>query len=89
MKHAPIVTGHAAGATTALVYTICRLLVGLFPEWMFSLGQSWFHGIELQKISNWNLTTENFITGLVSATVSAWLIGFLFAKFYNMFLGKK
>jgi len=89
MKHDPIVTGHAAGATTAVVYTICRLLVGLFPDWMFSMGQSWFHGIELQNLGSWNLTTGNFVTGLISASVSAWLVGFLFAKSYNMFLAKK
>ena len=89
MKHDPIVTGHAAGATTAVVYAVCRLLVGLFPDWMFALAQAWFHGIELQKISGWNLTTENFFLGIFSASVSAWLVGFLFAKTYNMFLAKK
>lgn len=89
MKHNPVSTAHAAGATTAVVYAVCRLLVGLFPDWMFFLGQSWFHGIELQKLGVWNLTTENFIFGLVSASVSAWLVGYLFASFYNYFLGKK
>jgi hypothetical protein len=89
MKHNPVSTAHAAGATTGVVFIACRLLVGLFPGWMFSLGQSWFHGIELQKVSNWDLTTGNFFFGLVSAIVSAWLVGYLFAQFYNFFLGKK
>lgn len=89
MKHYPVSTANAAGATTAVIYIACRLLVGLFPDWMFAMGQSWFHGIELQKLGTWNLTTSNFITGLVSASVFAWLTGYLFAWFYNMFLGKK
>jgi len=56
---------------------------------MFSLGQSWFHGIALQKFGTADLITGNFFSGLVSATVSAWLVGYLFAYFYNFFLGKK
>lgn len=89
MKKDPIATGHAAAATTAVVYLVCRVLVGLFPDWMFSVGQSWFHGIELQKLGSWNLTLGNFIFGFLSASVSAWLVGFLFAQFYNLFLSKK
>ena len=87
MKHNPVSTAHAAGATTAVVFIACRLLVGLFPDWMFSMGQSWFHGVQLQKLGT--LATGNFFSGLVSATVSAWLVGYLFAKLYNFFLGKK
>ncbi|OGD73632.1 hypothetical protein A3K29_05950 [Candidatus Collierbacteria bacterium RIFOXYB2_FULL_46_14] len=89
MKHDPIVTGHAAGATTAIVYTVCRLLVGLFPDWMYSMGQSWFHGIALQKLENTNLTLGSFFSGFISVTISAWLVGFLFASMYNSFLTKK
>jgi len=89
MKHHPVSTAHAAGATTAVVFVACRFLVGLFPDWMFAIGQSWFHGIALQKLGTADLVTGNFFSGLVSATVSAWLVGYLFAYFYNFFLGKK
>jgi hypothetical protein len=89
MKHDPISTAHAAGATTAIVYVVCRFLVGLFPDGMFNLAQSWLHGIELQRLSSWNPTTGNFLLGLITASVFAWLTGYLFANLYNLLLGKK
>lgn len=89
MKHDSMATANAAGLVTVAVYFVCRLLVGLFPDLSFAVAQSWFHGIELQKLSSWNLTTENFVLGIVSATITAWLIGWCFAHCYNMFLKKK
>lgn len=79
---------NAASTTTAVVYIVCRVLVGLFPDWSFIVAQSWFHGIELTKLSTWNLTMGNFILGLVTATIGAWLVSYLFVKIYNYFLKK-
>lgn len=82
-------TANAAGVTTAILYVVCRVLVGLFPDAFFSVAQSWFHGIELTKLGSWNLTTGMFILGIVSASIAAWLVGYLFARLYNYFLPKK
>lgn len=89
MKHESVVTANAAATTTAIVFVACRLLVGLFPYAFFTIAQSWFHGIQLSKLDTWNLTTSSFILGLVSATVTAWIIGYVFAYTYNWFLKKK
>lgn len=86
MKHNPMVTANAAAATTAVVYVVCRFLVGLFPELSMNIAKSWFHRIDISKISAWNLSAESFVLGIVSATVSAWLVGYLFARLYNYFL---
>lgn len=86
MKHSPITTANAVGTTTAIVYIICRLLFGLFPEISMNIAKSWFHGIDISKISGWNLSFSSFVLGIVSATITAWLIGYLFAKLYNYFL---
>lgn len=86
MKHNPITTANAVAVTTAIVYVVCRFLVGLFPEISMNVARSWFHGIDISKISAWNLSTESFFLGIISATVFAWLIGYLFAKLYNYFL---
>lgn len=85
MKHNPITTANAVGATTAIIFVVCRIGVGLFPDLSFTLAQSWFHGIELTKLGSWNLTAESFVLGLVSATIGAWLVGYLFANLYNLF----
>lgn len=88
MKHNPIGTANATAVTTAVVYIICRMLVGLFPKISMNVAQSWFHGIDISKISAWNLSTESFILGIISATIFAWLVGYLFANLYNYFSKK-
>ena len=89
MKHEPIVTANAVAATTAIVYVFCRILVGLFPDLFFTIAQSWFHGIALSKLDSWNLTTGSFILGIVSSTITACIVGYIFANIYNYFLKAK
>lgn len=84
----PMATANAAGATTAIVFVACRLLVGIFPGFMFTVGQSWLHGIALTQYNSWNLTISGFVLGLVSSSVFAWLVGYLFAVIYNTFIEK-
>ncbi len=76
---------NALAVTTAIVYVLCRVLVGLFPDISFALAQSWFHGIELSKSSAWNLTFGSFIIGVISSTITAWVIGYIFIKVYRLF----
>lgn len=88
MKHIPLVTANAVAATTAIVFVVCRILVGLLPDFMFAIGQSWLHGIALTQLGTWNLSTSTFVLGLISSTIFAWIIGYLFAILYNAFLKK-
>ncbi len=78
-------TANAAATTVGIIYVVCRLLVGLFPDLMMSIAQSWFHGLTL---GSWNLESGSFIIGLISAVVSAWIVGYLFAISYNSFAKK-
>lgn len=71
--------------TTAIIYVLCRILVGLFPDASFAVAQSWFHGIELSKLGAWNLTLSAFILGIISSTITAWVVGFIFVKVYRFF----
>lgn len=86
MKQQPYVLANALAGTTAIVFVVCRVLVALFPDAFFAIAQSWFHGIELSQLGSGNLTMPSFILGLISATVTAWLIGYLFARIYKLFL---
>ena len=70
--------------TTAIVFILCRVLVGLFPDASFAIAQSWFHGIEISKLGVWNLTMQSFVLGLVSATITAWIVGYIFTKTYKL-----
>ena len=82
-------TAHASAVTVAILYVVCRLLVGLFPKLMMTIAQSWFHMVGLSNEAAWNLSLESFILGLLSTTVSAWIVGYFFAVNYNFFLKKK
>lgn len=86
MKHNPVATANAVGITTAIVFVLCRILVGLFPDLSFAIAQSWLHGIQLTKLETWNLTFSSFLLGLVSSAITAWIIGYIFAKVYNSFI---
>jgi hypothetical protein len=59
----PMAAANAAGVTTAGIFVACRLLVGILPDFMFTVGQSWFHGIQLTQMGTWNLTMSAFILG--------------------------
>lgn len=85
MKHNPKATANAVGVTTAIVFVVCRILIGLFPDLSFAIAQSWFHGIALSKLDTFSLTFSSFVLGLISSTTTAWVIGYIFAKVYNSF----
>lgn len=76
---------NALAVTTAIIYVLCRVLVGLFHNVSFAIAQSWFHGIELGKAGAWNLTMSSFVLGIISSTITAWIVGYLFIKVYRLF----
>lgn len=73
---------NALAVTTAIVFIVCRILVGIFPDISFAIAKSWFHGIEVSN--NWDLTMSAFVLGLISSTISAWIIGYIFVKVYTL-----
>ena len=78
MKHNPTATANTLAITGGIFYIVCRLLVGLFPDLMYAIAQSWFHGISMPKSGSWNLSLESFFIGLVSFTAFAWVTGYIF-----------
>lgn len=89
-KKNPMALANAAGMTTAIVYVVCRGAFIVAPDLSLAIARSWFHGIDIGKIAAVNLSSESFVLGIVSTVISAWLVGYLFATTYNMFLkGKK
>lgn len=81
-------TANALAVTVGVIYVFCAVLVTLLPDVSMAVAQSWFHGIDLARISSWNITVGSFIMGLVSSVVAAWAVGYLFAYMYNMFAKK-
>jgi len=81
----PHPVGLAAGLTAGIAYTICAATVALWPTQTLGFFASWFHGIDLTKIVGLvQLTFGNFIVGLIGIVLSLYIIGFVYALFYNM-----
>ena len=89
MKHLPISTANATAATVSLVYVVCAIGVLLFPDISMTVARSWFHGIDISKIA---LSTQtnlgSLLLGFITAIAGRWLLGYIFANFYNYFLKK-
>lgn len=85
-SHEPMATANAVAVTTAIVFVACRLLVGAIPGFMYMVGRSWIHTVEWQMRAPGG--PDQFLLGLVTATVFAWLVGYLFATLYTMFSKK-
>ena len=83
MKNNTFVIANTLAVTTGIFFVACRLLVGLFPDLMFSIAQSWFHDIVLTKATTLDLTIETLVLGLVSSMGTSWIVGFLFSTVYG------
>lgn len=89
MKKDSITTANALAATTIVVYTACALFFVLAPDLSMAIAKTWFHGIDIGLINARTGTLSSFILGLVSAAISSWLVGYVFALFYNSFAKKR
>lgn len=78
MKNQMYALPNALAVTTAIIFVLCRILVGLFPAASFAVAQSWFHGVALSRMPAWNLTAQSFVFGLVSSAITAWIVGYIF-----------
>lgn len=88
MKHNPLTTANAAAVTTAGVFVVCRMAFVVAPDLVLSIAQTWFHGIDISRISALNLSVESFILGIITTTAGAWVVGYVFAQLYNNFAKK-
>lgn len=89
MKHLPMSTANATAATVAIVYIVCAVSVLLFPDITMTIARSWFHGIDISKLTLSTQTNpSSLVLGFLTATGSGWLLGYVFAGFYNMFAAR-
>lgn len=89
MKHLPMASANATAATVAVVYIVCALSVLLYPDISMTIARSWFHGIDISKITlSAQTNPSSLVFGFITATGGGWLLGYLFASFYNYFLKK-
>ncbi len=89
MKKNSMATANAFAATIIVVYVTCALFFVLAPDVSMAITKTWFHGIDISLINGRTNTINSFVLGLVSAAISSWLVGYIFALFYTSFAKKK
>ncbi len=81
----PCRVGSATALTAAIISIVCATAVYLFPDGTINFANSWTHGLDLTVLKStkpWTL--GGLVYGLVSVTVTGFLIGVLFAYCYNL-----
>lgn len=77
---------NASAIIVGILYVVCVGLTVVAPDFLISLGNSWFHAIDLAKIQGVDVTFGSFLFGLVSIVIVAWAADYLFAVMYNSFI---
>ncbi|MDO8658920.1 MAG: DUF5676 family membrane protein [Candidatus Levybacteria bacterium] len=68
------------------LYVICRILTLLAPDFLFSIGQSWFHTFSLNASKTATpLDFGTFLIGGVTFGIFVWLTSYAGANLYNKF----
>ena len=68
-----------------IFYSLCALVVIYFPDLAMGIAQTWFHGIDIALIQNFEITLASFVSGIITTMLAAWVAGYLLAGFYNYF----
>lgn len=74
---------NAAAVVSIVWYFGCAILFTLAPDLSTRISQSWFHFIDLTKISGATTNTSSLVLGVVSLAIVAWLTAYAFAWVYN------
>lgn len=78
------ILAHAAATVAGAGYIICRLISAVAPNVLFSIGQSWFHTVNLESVRvTSSMPTGMFILGLVSSIAVTWIAAYAIAELYN------
>ena len=73
-----------------IYYAACYILALMAPQFFLNVTALWFHMIDIEKIAR--ATTINpteFILGLVTFVVNAWLFGYILGWSISLFNRKK
>ena len=70
-------------------YLLCVLGTIIFPEFLMTLFNSWFHGVDISVLrpadGNWVFGTGNLLLGLLTFPVAGWITGYFIASLYNRY----
>jgi uncharacterized protein DUF5676 len=78
------VLAHAVATVVGVGYILCRLIAAVAPGFLFNVGQSWFHTVNLEPLrTTGSMSTGMFLLGLVTLVVVSWVAAFATAELYR------
>ena len=76
--------GHAVATVVGVGYILCRLIAAVAPGFLFNVGQSWFHTVNLEPLrTTGSMSMGMFGLGLVASVVVSWVAAFATAELYR------
>ena len=79
----PLKVGFALGIVFAIISLICAILFAIAPEFIMSLANNLFHGLDLTEISKGSISWSGVIIGIIEVFIIGFVGGWLFAVIYN------
>jgi hypothetical protein len=80
----PIVLANAVTTVVGAGYIVCRLLAAIVPDFLFSVGQSWLHTVNLAPLRTTSpMPAGMFVLGLVTSVAVAWVAAYASAELYR------
>jgi 2TM family of unknown function (DUF5676) len=75
---------HALATVVGAGYVLCRLVAAVAPQFLFNVGQSWFHTVNLEPLrTTGSMSMGMFVLGLVASVVVSWVAAFATAELYR------
>lgn len=76
--------GLAAGATSAIIFTACSILMHLWPYQMINMSAAMFHLSSFGPLNDFfALNAQIFVSGLIQSAVYSYISVYVFAYVYN------
>jgi hypothetical protein len=80
----PIVLANAVATVVGAGYIVCRLVAAIAADFLFSVGQSWLHTVNLAPLRTTSpMPVGMFILGLVTSVVVSWVAAYASAELYR------
>jgi len=80
----PIILANTLTTVGLGLYVACRVLTLVAPDFIFNVGQSWFHTINIDALKTATpLDVGTFIFGAVTLGVLTWVTTYAAASLYN------
>lgn len=82
--------GFALGATGAILYLGCVFVMLTVPhEAVIRFFNSLLHGWDVTPMMRWDMPWREAVIGVLETFILGWLVGAVFAVFYNLGTSKK